>query len=83
MTSAVDAFLARAAAEPVELTIRDLLAIWGYKARTYESVARIQHDLAAAGVRCSPALDEGPAVPSSELAFPPQRRRVTSRMPAG
>jgi CBS domain-containing protein len=59
MTSVVDAFLARATAEPVELTIRDLLAIWGYKARTYESVARIQHDLAAAGLRCSPALDEG------------------------
>ena len=59
MTSVVDAFLARATAEPVELTIRDLLAIWGYKARTYESVARIQHDLAAAGARCSPALDEG------------------------
>ena len=59
MTSVVDAFLARATAEPAELTIRDLLAIWGYKARTYESVARIQHDLAAAGARCSPALDEG------------------------
>ncbi|MGH3282617.1 MAG: hypothetical protein ACRDNW_26275, partial [Trebonia sp.] len=59
MTSVVDAFLARAAAEPIELTIRQLLGTWGYRARTYESVARIQHDLSAAGLRCTPALNEG------------------------
>jgi CBS domain-containing protein len=59
MTVRVDDFLAKAGAEPVELTIRDLLAIWGYRARTYESVARIKHDLFASGLRCEPALDEG------------------------
>ena len=59
MNVKVDDFLARAVAEPVELTIGDLLAIWGYRARNYESVARIQHDLSASGLRCHPALDEG------------------------
>ncbi|MGH3245369.1 MAG: CBS domain-containing protein [Trebonia sp.] len=59
MTSVVDAFLARAAAEPIELTIRQLLGTWGYRARTYEIVARIQHDLSAAGLGCTPALNEG------------------------
>lgn len=59
MTVRVDDFMHKASAEPVELTIRDLLAIWGYRARTYESVARIQHDLSASGLRCDPALDEG------------------------
>ena len=59
MNAKVDDFLAKAVAEPVELTIRDLLGIWGQKARTYESVSRIQHDLSAAGLRCSPTLSEG------------------------
>jgi CBS domain-containing protein len=59
MTVRVDDFLAKAGAQPVELAIRDLLAIWGYRARTFESVARIQRDLSASGLRCDPALDEG------------------------
>ena len=74
MNPRVDDFAAKASAQPVELTIRELLATWGYRARTYESVARINHDLSASGLRCEPALDEGdsdsivrvglPAVPS-------------------
>jgi restriction system protein len=52
-------FLAGAAASPVELTVRELLAIWGYRARTYESVARVQRDLDAAGLRCEPGIGDG------------------------
>ncbi len=55
----VDDFLAKASAQAAELPIREVLAIWGYRARTYESVARIHHDLSASGLRCEPALDEG------------------------
>jgi hypothetical protein len=45
--------------EPVKLTVRDLLGIWGFRARTYESVARIRRDLDAAGLHCEPELGEG------------------------
>lgn len=46
--------LTSAAAAPVELTVRELLGNWGYRARNYESVATIRHDLSAAGLRCEP-----------------------------
>jgi CBS domain-containing protein len=59
MSVKVDDFLAKAGAEPVELTVGELLAIWGYRARTFESVARIQHDLSASGLECEPALSDG------------------------
>ena len=59
MNDKVDDFLAKASAQPVELTIRELLAIWGYRARNYESVARIHHDLSASGLECEPALGDG------------------------
>jgi CBS domain-containing protein len=59
MSVKVDDFLAKAVAEPVELTVGELLAIWGYRARTFESVARIQHDLSASGLECEPALGDG------------------------
>ena len=59
MTDRVTEFLAKAAVAPVELRIRDLLAIWGFRARTYDSVGRIQRDLSAAGLRCQPDLTEG------------------------
>jgi CBS domain-containing protein len=59
MNLSVDEFLAKALAGPVDLTIRDLLGVWGYRARTYENVAQIQHDLSAAGLRCQPGLGEG------------------------
>ena len=59
MTGQVEEFLGRAATKPARLTVRELLAIWGYKARTYESVARIQRDLSAAGLRCVPDLATG------------------------
>lgn len=59
MKLVVDAFLTRATAGPVELTIGELLAVWGFKARTYENVARILHDLSASGLRCEPDLGEG------------------------
>jgi CBS domain-containing protein len=59
MIARVDDFLAKAVAEPVGLKIRDLLGIWGQKARTYESVARIERDLSAAGLKCTPALGDG------------------------
>jgi CBS domain-containing protein len=52
-------FLARAAAEPLKLTVRELLDIWGVRARTWESVGRIKDDLAAAGLHCDPDLGDG------------------------
>jgi CBS domain-containing protein len=57
--SEVQEFLSRAAAGPFKLTLRELLATWGFRARTYESVARIQRDLSAAGLRCEPDLADG------------------------
>jgi hypothetical protein len=61
MMDRVSEFLGKAAAQPVELTIRDLLAIWGYRARTYDSVGRIQRDLSAAGLQCQPDFSDGAA----------------------
>ena len=75
MNARVNDFLAKASAEPVELTVGELLAIWGYRARTFESVARIQHDLSASGLQCEPALGDGGSVPSSGSACPEQSRR--------
>ena len=60
MTDRVTEFLAKAATAPVELSIRDLLTIWGFRTRTYDSVGRIQRDLSAAGLRCQPDFTEGP-----------------------
>ena len=59
MTRAIEDFLVKAAADPVELSIHDLLAIWSYRARSYESVARVERDLSAAGLRCDPGLGRG------------------------
>jgi hypothetical protein len=54
VSSKTEQFLARAASAPVQLTVRELLEIWGYRWRNYEIVARITHDLSAAGLRCEP-----------------------------
>ena len=51
MTERVTEFVAKAAAAPIELTVRDLLAIWGFRTRSYESVGRIQQDLSAVGLQ--------------------------------
>lgn len=59
MTDRAAEFLAKAATGPIELPIRQLLAIWGFRARTYDSVGRIQRDLSAAGLKCEPDLTEG------------------------
>lgn len=59
MTDRVAEFLAIATAEPVDLTIRELLAIWGYRTRTLDSVPRIERDLAEARLRCTPELGAG------------------------
>jgi restriction system protein len=59
MTDRAAEFLMKAAAGPIELPIRQLLAVWGFRARTYDSVGRIQRDLSAAGLRCEPDLAEG------------------------
>jgi len=59
MTDRAAEFLAKATAGPIELPIRQLLAIWGFRARTYDSVGRIQRDLSAAGLKCEPDLTEG------------------------
>jgi CBS domain-containing protein len=59
MTDRVAEFLAAATAEAVEVTIRGLLAIWGYRTRTLDSVPRIERDLVEAGLRCTPDLGVG------------------------
>jgi CBS domain-containing protein len=59
LNSDIKDFLARAAASPVSLPIRELLAIWGYRARTYEIVARINRDLSMAELQCEPDLTAG------------------------
>lgn len=59
MTDRAAEFVMKAAAGPIEVTIRQLLAVWGFRARTYDSVGRIQRDLSAAGLRCEPDLAEG------------------------
>ncbi|MGH3187214.1 MAG: CBS domain-containing protein [Streptosporangiaceae bacterium] len=59
MSEQIREFFARAAAAPVNLTIRELLAVWGFKARTFESVDRINSSLSAAGLECRPDLGDG------------------------
>jgi restriction system protein len=59
MTDRVAEFLARADAKPVDLPVRDLLGIWGFRYRDHESTGRIQTDLRAAGLSCEPSFTEG------------------------
>src|SRR5271154_1020803 len=59
MTGQVEEFLAKTSAEPAELTVRNLLAVWGFRYRGYESTGRIQRDLAAANLHCQPPFTEG------------------------
>jgi CBS domain-containing protein len=59
MSNQVTNFLAQAAASPAELTVRELLTIWGARYRDYDTVGRIQSDLAAVGLTCEPPLAAG------------------------
>lgn len=59
MTDQVPEFLAGAAAAPVELSIRELLAVWGYRARTPDSIGRINRDLSEAGLQSVPDVGAG------------------------
>jgi len=52
-------FVSSATAEPVQLSVRELLAVWGFRTRTFENVDRISRDLSAAGLSCEPDLSEG------------------------
>lgn len=59
MTGAVAQFLNDAKRNgPIELCITDLLAVWGFRARTWESVDRLRQDLSAAGLGCDPDLGD-------------------------
>jgi CBS domain-containing protein len=71
MTDRIAEFLAAATAEPVEVTIRGLLAIWGYRTRTLDSVPRIERDLAEAGLRCTPELGVGGLGTTVHIGVPP------------
>lgn len=51
--------MAAAAAAPVEITISDVLAAWGFRARTFENLDRIAQDLSRAGLSCQPDLGSG------------------------
>jgi predicted transcriptional regulator len=44
--------------KPVELSVRDLLALWGFQRRSYPRVQRIDEELAGHGLRVDPALYE-------------------------
>jgi hypothetical protein len=59
MSNQIPDFLARATARPAELTIRELLKIWGARYRDYDTVGRIESDLAAGGLTCEPPLTDG------------------------
>jgi hypothetical protein len=59
MTDRVAEFIAKAATEPAALTVRELLAVWGFRYRDYDSTGRIQTDLRAAGMVCEPPIVEG------------------------
>lgn len=81
MTSEVPAFLRQAAAAPVTLSIRELLAVWGFRARTYDSVARVERDLSAAGLRCAPALGDGGLGTRVCVSVPPQAGEGSPSVP--
>ncbi|MEU8799780.1 CBS domain-containing protein [Spirillospora sp. NPDC048819] len=51
--------LKNAAAEPVELTVAELLGLFGERNRDPEIVGRIEAELASAGLQCVPALLHG------------------------
>jgi hypothetical protein len=59
MTSRVEEFLASAAAQPVELSVSALLAVWGFRFRTPDTTGRILRDLADAGLHCEPDFGVG------------------------
>jgi CBS domain-containing protein len=59
MIDRVAMFLAKAAAEPVELSIGELLAVWGYSYRSPERAGRMGQDLSDAGLRCVPDFVQG------------------------
>jgi len=77
----VTGFLAKAAAQPAELTIRELLAIWGARYRDYDTVGRIEHDLMAIGLQCQPSFSEGSMSMIVRIGTH-QRRPETVRQPA-
>ncbi|MEV0168768.1 CBS domain-containing protein [Nonomuraea fuscirosea] len=58
MSDKLRRFFEEAAAAPVELTVRDLLAKWDVKIRNFNTVPRITADLAKAGLMCDPVFDE-------------------------
>lgn len=59
MSNQVSNFLAKATAHPAELTVRELLTIWGTRYRDYDTVGRIESDLAAVSLTCEPPLTDG------------------------
>lgn len=59
MTSRAAQFLASAQQAPIELRIIDLLATFGFNARTDSSVAVIYRALSSAGLACEPDFAEG------------------------
>jgi len=77
-------FLARAAEKPVEVAIRELLAVWGASYRDYDTVGRIERDLTAVALRSQPPFTEGrmstvvrigtsePAPEEAQQAAPPE-----------
>lgn len=59
MTDRAMQFLASAQQSPIELRIIDLLATFGFNARTDPSVAAIYRALSSAGLACEPDFAEG------------------------
>lgn len=63
MDQEVEAFLAsaktRAASDPIELPIRDLIERWGATRRSHGVTTRIQRDLGSKGLTTAPSFAEG------------------------
>ncbi|MBE3016078.1 CBS domain-containing protein [Microbispora sp. NEAU-D428] len=58
MSDKLKQFLEAAAAAPVELTVRELLAKWDVRIRNFNTVPRIRADLDNAGLTCDPPFDD-------------------------
>src|SRR4051794_16948984 len=49
----------QAESDPIHLSIRDLIGLWGAYRRGYWVVYRVERDLAEIGLRTEPSLAEG------------------------
>jgi CBS domain-containing protein len=70
----------RAEADPIELTIRELLTQWGVQRRGYRVVDRIKHDLRSHGLMTVPPFEEEWI--DNRVTIVPRRRASQEDAPA-